>query len=198
LRRRRRVCRIPENGNPSDTGHCFAEQLEPFAGDFRCDIRQSRDVASRSSEAGHEAGTNGITGYRKHDRDGSDRTTGRVRRLRSLGHYRVDLQLRQFGRERREAVPIPPGPPELKSKVPSFRVTQLSQAAPERFHTRVARGVRTGSEESDAPNSGRLLRLDGDRRGDKQEDGRNQPDQRLPHRHHVVTDPPNYKYLETM
>jgi hypothetical protein len=93
------------------------------------------------------------------------------------------------GREHREAVPIPPGPPELKSKVPSFRVTQLSQAAPERFHTRVARGVRTGSEESDAPNSGRLLRLDGDRRGDKQENGRNQPDQRLPHRHHVVTDP---------
>ena len=55
-------------------------------------------------------------------------------------------------------------PPQLQEKIPSFRVTQLLEAAPERFDTRVARRIRTGSQEADTPDSRRLLRLDSDRR----------------------------------
>src|SRR6185369_10509759 len=152
---------------------------------------EPRHVASRSSEAGYKARADRIAGYRKHDRDGGDGTTGRVRRLRALGHYGVDLQLRKFRRERRKAVRISSGPPKLEGEVPPFRVTQLSEAAAERLHTRIIRGIRTGSKESDAPDSGQLLRLDGDRHGNKQKGGRNQPGQRLPHRHGGVTGPSN-------
>ena len=45
LRRRRRVCRIPENRNPSDTRHRFPEQIETLSGDLRRDIREPGHVA---------------------------------------------------------------------------------------------------------------------------------------------------------
>src|SRR6185369_13730135 len=70
-------------------------------------------------------------------------------------------------RERRKAGRISPRPPELEGEVPSLHVTELSEAEPERFDTRVPRGVGAGSEESDAPDSDRLLRPGGERRGEE-------------------------------
>ncbi len=91
LRSRRGVCRIPENRDPSDARHCFAQQLETLSGDFGRYIGETRNVASWSSETAHKAGAHRVARHGEDDGHGFGRTPGRVRRLRPLGHYGVDL-----------------------------------------------------------------------------------------------------------
>src|SRR4030095_15787192 len=120
-------------------------------------IAEPSHVASRSSEAGHKAGADGIARYRKHNRDCPDRTAGRVRGLRSLRHSGVHPRVRQFRGERRKAVGVSAGPPELEGEVPPFGVTTLSETLPKRFDARVARGRRSGSQGAYTPDLGRVL-----------------------------------------
>jgi hypothetical protein len=137
------------------------ERLQPFASDRRLEIRETREVASRSAEAGDNACALGIGDSNKY-------RWNRLRGLPHRGQDRCACDKNDFGRRgdergsvRSEAVWIASGKVIIGMNVAAFDPTQCRPRGFERFNARLR--IKVGHEHADPANAAGLLRARGQR-----------------------------------
>src|SRR4051794_11277162 len=96
----RGISRVPEEGNTRGSGYNFLRQLERFRCYFEGWVqRRSRDVPSRSRQAGNEPAKHGVRHPYHHDRSRRCRLLRGQARRRAFGNQDVDLETNQLQRE---------------------------------------------------------------------------------------------------
>ena len=76
---------IPEDGDASDVGKGFLEQVQPLRGQLRGERGYSSDVAARLGEAVDQPVGDGVAYGDRNNRDRARRLLGRPRRRRAEG-----------------------------------------------------------------------------------------------------------------
>src|SRR5436190_4142285 len=126
----RGISRIPEKGNTRDAGYDFLGQLERFRCEFEGWIqRGSRDVPSRSRQAGNEPAKHGVRHPYHHDRSCRCHLPGGQARRRALGNQNVNLETNQLEREIGKALDLAWCIAALQNKVPALDITDFTQTS---------------------------------------------------------------------
>src|SRR6266702_6448194 len=129
----RGISRIPEEGNTRDAGYDFLGQLERFRCDFEGWVqRGSRDVPSRSRQAGNEPAKHGVRHPYHHDRSRRCHLLGGHARRRALGNQDVNLETNQLEREVGKALDLTWCIAALQDEVPTLDITGFTQTSSDR------------------------------------------------------------------
>ncbi len=143
----RGIAWISQDRDTPDVGHYLGQQLEDLAAVVAGDVRDSGQIAARSSQTRHEARPDRI-GHANHDDRGCLRhllgcTDGR----RAPRQDQIHLGRNELAREFREAFGCAIRPPLLEDEVAAFDVAEFTHCLAEVPKHRLGHSGRTHGKE---------------------------------------------------
>jgi hypothetical protein len=111
--------------------HKFAQEFQTLGGQLPAEKIYPRQVASRPSKIGDETTPDRVFGGHEYDRDCRGCRLGRKLGESGRDDHR-DLPANQFGRQRRQPLPLVLGPPVIDGNVFTLDVAGLLEALTER------------------------------------------------------------------
>ena len=118
------------SGQESDPAHArneLAHKLEALAGKVIGLERQPRDVATRPRQTFHQATSDRVSYRSEYDRNDRGRLFGRYNVRARVGDQHIDLQLDEFGGQRRRALETPFRPSILDRNGTAVDPAQFTQ-----------------------------------------------------------------------
>jgi hypothetical protein len=112
--------------NPTNPRNGLREIFQALADEVRIEIRQPRDIATRSRKASDQPGRNRIGNRAEDDRNNRGRLLGGQSRSRARGHNDIHLERNQFGRKGLKRLELALGIPIFDHDVMSLDVTEVT------------------------------------------------------------------------
>ena len=159
--------RVEHECDAGDAGRHLLEQLDPFAGHARLQVRESGGVAARTRQARHEALGDRLADPGEHDRNGARRLLCPDQSQGGIGQDQVRRKAQQF----RGGGPCPLGigntPPVIDREIATDRPSQLVEALLKRRDAAAGLRVVLGQhhQHADAAHAIGRLRARGERPG---------------------------------
>src|SRR5262245_13581630 len=138
-------------------GTTSRKELEALAGKIGGQNRQAGDVAAGSRKAGDEAGADGISHHRGHDRNDRRSLLGRDDRRGCIGDNDIDLEPDELRRDLRHVLAAAFRPAILDRDGAAFDPPELAQPLHESGNPSVHGQRRAGTQKPDGWQSSSLL-----------------------------------------
>src|SRR5262249_53462537 len=148
---------VGHNRQPAQIGYHLAQQIESFAGNIRCLVHQTSDVATRSRQTRDQASPDWVRYHREHDRDDRRRLLCREGCWGCHRDNHIDLAPDKLGRDFDEALSASLCPAILNRKVATVDPGEFTESL-HKSGNPVALNRRVGTQESDGRYFARLLR----------------------------------------
>jgi hypothetical protein len=171
------IRRVPEDGDARHSGKRFLQHLEPFRAELRQHLGHAGDVPAGLGKAGNVARSDRIAMPREDDRNGHGRFSGCIRLRRSHREDYVHVQAHQLGGKRGQPLKFAVGVAVLDGDVLSVHIPEFPQPLSKRVEPSGVCGSGRSRQHTNAGGLARLLRVDGERRGEDTESKNDESDQ---------------------